>query len=102
MAQILIGCRHIKDGTLPSVCVRCGDAAVTKRFPGLGDPAVTSWFLSPRMRVLGLLSFWAYILLKTLTAKDESSPGGLPLCERHRNYWPRRAWFMVVGFLGMV
>src|SRR5258708_3242610 len=103
MAQISISREQIVNGTLPPVCIRCGEAAVTKRFPGLGNRSTTSWFLSARLRVFGMLFFWAYILLKTLSGEQtEASPRGLPLCERHRNYWPRRAWFMVVGFIGLV
>jgi hypothetical protein len=103
MAQILINRDQIVKGTLPHVCVRCGEVAVTNRFPGLGNPSITSWFLSARLRVFGMLLFWAYILKIALSGNEsETPPAGLPLCERHRNYWPRRAWFMVVGFLGLI
>ena len=80
----------IADGSLPSVCVVCGDDAPDRQFPGIGAPSV-GWVLIP---LLGLITFWTYILF----AGGSSSEGGLPFCHRHRGYWTWRAWFIVLGF----
>jgi hypothetical protein len=50
--------------------------------------------------LIGLLTFWGYILLGRRVSKEGS--GGLPFCDRHRGYWPRRAWFIVIGFVALV
>lgn len=55
-----------------------------------------AWILfSP---LIGLMTFWAYILF----AGGQSGGSGLPFCDRHRGYWTRRAWFIVVGFAAVV
>ncbi len=85
---------QIADGSLPSVCVVCGADAPHRRFPGVGAPSLAWVLFSP---LIGLVTFWAYILFA-----GGSSGGGLPFCDRHRGYWPRRAWFIVVGFAAVV
>ncbi len=85
---------QIADGSLPSVCVVCGADAPHRRFPGVGAPLLAWVLFSP---LIGLVTFWAYILFA-----GGSSGGGLPFCDRHRGYWPRRAWFIVVGFAAVV
>lgn len=47
--------------------------------------------------MLGLLAFWGAVL-----RDGGRSPGGFPFCERHRNYWPRRARFIVYGFVSLL
>ena len=100
MARISIKRSHIAEGTLPPVCVRCGEPAVTKRFPWVSDPAAASWYLSRRMRALGFLLFWAFILWKHYVRSEaQEKEAGLPFCGRHQDYWLRRAWFVVGGFV---
>ncbi len=103
MATISIKCRHISNGTLPQSCVRCGDPAVTKRFPWVSDPSAASWYLSRKMKVFALLFFWAFILWQQYVRPEvRNGNTGLPFCDRHRNYWLRRAWFVVDGFVALV
>jgi hypothetical protein len=84
------------DGSLPAVCIVCGAKAVDRRFPGISSPSL-AWVLAP---LIGLLVFWGYILLGGGQPRDR--PAGFPFCERHRSYWPRRARFIVGGFLAIV
>jgi hypothetical protein len=103
MATISIKCSHISDGTLPPVCVRCGQVATTRKFAWVADPKAASWYLSRRMKVWGLLLFWAVILWKQyVRIEPHGREAGLPLCKGHLEYWPRRAWFVVGGFLALV
>jgi hypothetical protein len=94
MANVSINCSHIADGVLPSVCIRCGKPAVTKRFSWVQDPALARRYLGRK----GLLMFWVFILSKgqAQPASGESD-AGLPFCTRHRNSWVWRAWFLVGG-----
>lgn len=91
MARVSVPRDRVMNGTLPSVCVVCGDNAPHRRFPGIGAPSLAWIVLSP---LIGLVTFWFYILF----AGRSSSTGGLPFCDRHRGYWMRRAWFVVIGF----
>jgi len=55
------------------------------------------------MKVWGMLLFWGFILWKKYARVDAHGKEiGLPFCDRHREYWPRRAWFVVGGFLVLV
>jgi hypothetical protein len=55
------------------------------------------------MKAFGLLFFWAFILWKQYVRPEaRKSDAGLPFCDRHRNYWLRRAWFVVGGFAALV
>jgi hypothetical protein len=55
------------------------------------------------MRVWGLLLFWAFILWKQYVRPEvREGSAGLPFCDRHRNYWLGRAWFVVSGFVALV
>jgi len=66
----------------------------------VADPKAASWYLSRRMRVWGLFLFWAVILWKQyVQVEPHGRESGLPFCERHFPYWPRRAWFVVGGFI---
>jgi hypothetical protein len=60
-------------------------------------PSLGWLILSP---LLGLLAFWGYILLGGGESKTRRA--GLPFCDRHRGYWPRRARFIVFGFLLLI
>jgi hypothetical protein len=103
MATVPIKCVDITDGTLPPVCVRCGRPSATKGFSWVSDPKAASWYLSRRMKVWGMLIFWAFILWKKrIRPGAHEREAGLPFCDRHREYWPRRAWFVVGGFLVLV
>ena len=95
MAKVSVPRDRIADGSLPSVCVVCGSEATHRLFPGVGAPSLAWLLFSP---LIGLMTFWGYILF----AGGFSRGGGLPFCDRHRGYWTRRAWFIVVGFAAVV
>jgi hypothetical protein len=88
---------RIADGTLPPVCVVCGGDAPHLLYPRIGAPSLAWVLFSP---LVGLLTFWAYVLLSGGGAGEGQA--GLPFCDRHRRYWPRRAWFIVGGFAAVV
>ena len=88
---------RIADGSLPSVCVVCGKDAPNRLFPGVSSPSLAWILLSP---LVGLVTFWAYILLGGGASREK--PAGLPFCDRHQKYWPRRAWFIILGFLAVI
>src|ERR1700722_15041096 len=85
MATVSIPRDQVVDGSLLSVCVVCGADAPHRRFSGVGAPSLAWILFSPLM---GLVTLWAYILFA-----GGATGGGLPFCDRHRGYWPRRAWF---------
>jgi hypothetical protein len=95
VATVTVPRHQIADGSLPAVCVVCGADATHRLFPGVGAPSLAWVLFSP---LIGLVTFWAYILF----ASGSSREGGLPFCGRHRGYWTRRAWFIVVGFAAVV
>ena len=95
MPKVDVRLEQIKCGTLPLVCVVCGAPASGRYFPSVGK-----WY-SPWELVGQSPVFWQYTLLN---GGRRGSPGGLPFCDRHRRYWPRRAWVMFGGvavFLGL-
>jgi hypothetical protein len=94
MATVAVPRDQVADGSLPSVCVVCGADAPHRLFPGVGVPSPAWVIVSP---LDWLVRFWAYFLFA-----GGSSGGGLPFCDRHRAYWPRRAWFIVVGFAAVI
>ncbi len=96
MPSVTVPRARIADGSLPSVCVVCGDRAKWRYYPGVSSPSIAWVFFSP---LLGLLSFWVYVLLP---GRSGDGDDGLPFCKRHRGYWPRRGWFIVLGFLSVV
>src|SRR4051812_33243449 len=93
MAKVSVPRDWIADGTVPAVCMVCGKRAAHRRFPGVSAPSPAWVLVSP---LLGLLAFWAYILVSSFAGKR--SRAGLPFCDRHRAYWPRRAWLIIGGF----
>jgi len=95
MATVSVPRARVADGSLPSVCVVCGADAPHRRFPNVGAPSLAWVLFSP---LVGLLTFWVYILLTSRSLQE----GGLPFCDRHRGYWTRRATVIVFGFLTMV
>lgn len=96
MPSVSVPRARIADGSLPSVCVVCGDRAERRYFPGVSSPSLAWVLFSP---LLGLLSFWVYVILPGRGGTGEE---GLPFCEWHRGYWPRRGWFIVSGFAALV
>ena len=98
MPTALVPRAQITDGSLPSVCVICGGEAPHRRFAGVEGPSLAWVFVAP---LVGLLSFWAYVLAKG-KGKNKDERGGIPFCDRHLRYWPRRAWFITLGFANLV
>jgi hypothetical protein len=94
MPNVWVPRKQIEDGSLPPVCLVCGAKARERRFPGLSAPSMGWLLVAP---LFGLLSFWACILVASFQSSDDDA--GFPFCSRHRNYWPRRAWFIVVGWI---
>jgi hypothetical protein len=84
-------------GLLPSICIVCGREATSLRFPDLGAPSAGAPLTSP---LWALLKSWAYIVRSSW--KGEESQGGLPFCKRHQSYWPRRAWFIIGGWVILI
>jgi hypothetical protein len=96
MPKVSVPRNWIADGSLPPVCVVCGADARHHLFPGVSSPSLAWVLFSP---LIGLLTFWGYILLGGGQRGEEA---GLPFCDRHRGYWPRRARFIVGGFVALV
>ncbi len=95
MATVSVPRNRISDGSLPSVCVVCGEAASNRLFPKIGAPSLAWVLVSP---LIGLVTFWIYILIASGSPRE----GGLPFCDHHRGYWTGRAWFIVVGFIALI
>ena len=94
MATVAVPRDQIADGSLPSICIVCGANAPHRLFPAVGAPSLAWVLFSP---LIGLITFWACILFAR-----SSRGGGLPFCDRHRKYWTRRAWFIVVSVAAIV
>jgi hypothetical protein len=97
MPKVSVPLQQIDDGSLPSVCVVCGEDAPHRLFRGVTSPSLVWVVFSP---LLGLISFWIYVLVASYVSKPGSA--GLPFCDGHRAYWLRRAWFIVTGFVILV
>jgi hypothetical protein len=97
MPTVSVPRQALEDGSLPPVCVVCGADAPHRRYHDVSPPSL-AWVLF--LLILGLISFWIYILAGGASRPDR--PAGLPFCNRHRRYWPRRAWFIVGGFVALV
>ncbi len=89
--------KRINDGSLPKICVVCGENATHVGFPGVGAPSLAWLLVSP---LIGLLGFWGYIAFGG--GRNHDQRAGFPFCDRHRKYWPRRARFIIGGFLVLV
>lgn len=96
MPSVSIPRSRIADGSLPSVCIVCGEQANSRYFPRVTSPSL-AWVLDAPL--FGLLTFWAHVMLPGSVGSGEE---GLPFCKRHRAYWPRRAWFIIPGFVMLV
>jgi hypothetical protein len=97
MPKAVVPQDRITEGSLPSVCIVCGGQADHRLFPGVSSPSL-AWALAAPL--LGLLVFWGSILLTG--GRSHGHSAGFPFCDRHRSYWPRRARFIVLGFLLLV
>lgn len=95
MPRVSIPRGQIGDGSLPSICLVCGADAPNRRFPGMSAPSLVWVFFAP---LIGLLTFWGY----TLIGASKGRPGGFPFCDLHLEYWPRRARFIVLGWLPFI
>jgi hypothetical protein len=85
---------EISEGTLPRLCLICGQPAAVNRYPALTSPALEWVVVSP---ILGILSFWLLILIEQFKTPG-GRVGGIPFCEVHKNYWLRRAVVIIGGF----
>jgi hypothetical protein len=92
MAHVSVPRTRIMNGSLPPHCVVCGRAASHRSFPGVRAPSQKWLVLSS---VIGLLTFWSHFVF----SGGKSTTRGFPFCERHRGYWPRRGWFIIVGLI---
>ena len=97
MPTVVISRRRIADGSLPSVCLVCGSPAEHRLFAGVNSPSLAWLLFSP---LLGLLAFWAYVMVPG--HQSEPAKSGLPFCEQHGRYWPRRGCFIALGFVGLI
>jgi len=96
MPSVTVPRDRVAAGSLPDVCLICGNQAPNQQFATLGAPA-QFWILAPG---LGLIVFWGHVLW---SARFRSAlPGGLPFCNRHRFYWVRRARFIIGGWVFLV
>ncbi len=98
MASVQMPRKRINDGSLPQICIVCGENATHVGFPGVGAPSLAWLLVSP---LIGLLGFWGYIAFGGGRNRHDQ-PAGFPFCDRHRKYWPRRARFIIGGFLVLV
>ena len=64
MPRVSVPGDRIVDGTLPSVCIICGDEASHRRLPGVSAPSARAILTSP---LITLLLFWSYILRSSLS-----------------------------------
>lgn len=97
MPTVSVPYSRIADGSLPSVCIVCGARARNRYYSGVSAPSWMWLLFSP---LIGLLSFWVYAILPGRCYSDDE--GGLPFCKRHRGYWQRRGWFIILGLLGLI
>src|SRR5438105_13133868 len=97
MPKVSVPRDQIADGSLPPVCIVCGAEAPYRFYAGVGAPSLAWVLFSP---LIGLVTLWGYILLGSRVSKQGSA--GLPFCDRHRGYWRRRAWFIVIGFVALI
>jgi hypothetical protein len=96
MATIRLGRYEVEEYPMPTVCAKCGaDAVVSpdKRFawspPWLGV-----------LVLLGLLGIVLYVVLALSLTKRMTVP--IPFCERHRDYWRNRRFFIWGGLAVVV
>src|SRR5262249_42076453 len=97
MSTVAVSVDQIRNGSVPPVCLICGERAEHKYFPDIvhvRPPGTSNW---PHLPLFSLLGFWFLIFRKSLVEQDH--PNVLPFCDRHRAYWPRRARFIIGGFL---
>jgi hypothetical protein len=73
--------------------VVCGDAARLRGYADVGAPS-TGWVFAP---AIGLVAFWGFVLFQGRPSVEADA--GIPFCEQHRDYWWRRAWPVLLGFL---
>jgi hypothetical protein len=97
MSKVAVPIDQISNGSVPPVCLICGEHADHKYFPDIVNvrpPGTSNW---PHLPLFSLLGFWFLIFRKSLVEQPHQT--GLPFCPRHRGYWPRRARFIIGGFL---
>jgi hypothetical protein len=62
----------IRDGSLPSVCIVCGNRAKSRIYPGVNSPSIAWVLFSP---ILGLLSFWVYTIVAAPSSSSDDGEG---------------------------
>ncbi len=80
---------------LPPVCLRCGaPTTLVRERTFTWHPSWIDWLI-----IGGLILFWpllvvGIVLVAVMTKRMRVA---VPLCEAHRGYWQRRAWFIWGG-----
>lgn len=97
MAMVSVSRDRLANGLVPRVCVVCGEPAAQCRFGGVAGRAFGRVVSLP---LIGPLILWAYILFVGIRSRfAPQRSGGLPFCDRHLVYWPRRAFYLILGFI---
>jgi hypothetical protein len=94
MPTVYVPKDQIVRGTLPDVCLICGNTAVVRRFPKLGTISA-QWMLESPIHLM--ISFWFSVIYPD--QPREQRLAGMPFCERHQSYWSRRGWSLTLGLL---
>jgi len=96
MAMVSVSRDRLANGLVPRVCVVCGEPAAQCRFGSVAGRAFCRVVSIP---LIGPLIFWGYILFVGIRSRFAPRRGGLPFCDRHLGYWPRRAFYLLLGFI---
>jgi len=92
MPKVAVSRARMTDGTLPPVCIVCGDAARHLLYPEAKAPGFAF------DGVTALLSYlWFWITILSTSREPSQSAAGLPFCDQHEHYWRRRGWIIVGG-----
>ena len=100
MPRIRLQLSEVRSGALPPVCLVCGRTAA------LYAPKTFSWrpTTSPLLSLLVLCLCWPVALALFVVSRSQTHQMTVhtPLCERHRNYWGWRHFWMIVPLLVLV
>src|SRR5262249_46492668 len=100
MPRIRLRLSETRPGTLPPVGIVCGRTAT------LYVPKTFSWRpnTSPLLSLLVLCLCWPVALALFIVSRSQTRHMTIhtPLCERHRNYWGLRHFWLIVPLLVLV